>query len=137
MLARLILWAVIGYSVAACTSEPWGCGMNAACPALADINGIRYGVSGAVDLPGIEEHLSPFAVISDTNMDGAFADNTALAIEAIDARALLIVRNNDGPDNEPGDFRELWSLSDEGASPWPAFCRFMTPDRQAAQPECH
>lgn len=63
--------------VSACTSEPWGCGMSGACPAMADVAGVRYGVSGAVDLPGIEGHLVPFAAISDTNVDGALAEMAA------------------------------------------------------------
>lgn len=117
----------------ACTSEPWGCGMGAACPAMADVNGVRYALSGSVDLPGIEPALTPYAPISQSNSSAAFADGTAFAVDGIDPSVLLVARSSPD-DGEPGDYRELWSLADD---PFPvAMCMYMTPQRQAVQDEC-
>ena len=132
-MTRNLALFVLAFVAAGCTSEPWGCGMGAACPALADVGGVRYGASGAVDLVGIEDHLTPFAEITDTNMDGAFAEMTAYVVDGIDARALLIARNHQSAE-EPGEYRVLWGLTHDGA--FPAFCSFMTAASRAAQPEC-
>ena len=124
---------VMAFLAMGCTSEPWGCGMGAACPAMADVQGARYAVSGPVDLVGIDGHVAPFAEISQSNTIEAFADNTALAVDGIDPRVLLVVRNRASAE-DPGAFRELWSLADD---PFPAeFCRYMPPVRQGAHPDC-
>jgi hypothetical protein len=134
MTRNLVVLALAVVTLAnACTSEPWGCGMGSACPAMADVDGARYAVSGAVDLPGIEAHLTPYAPISASNMSAAFADQNALAVDGVDPRVLLVVRSVPSH-GEPGAFRELWSLADD---PFPVeFCHFMTAQAQAVQPEC-
>jgi hypothetical protein len=136
-LAAVVL-AVFALTTAGCATESWGCGMGmfgaGACPAMADVNGARYGVSGPVDLPGIEAHLTPFGPITQSNQAVAFADQTALAIDGVDPNVLLVVRAKQGPEDDPGAYRELWSMADD---PFPvAYCAYLTPNRAAAQPEC-
>lgn len=124
---------VLGFVAASCTSEPWGCGMSASCPAIADVGGMRYAVSGAVDLVEIEDSLSPFAPVSQTNAADAFAELVAYQVEGIDPAVLLIVPNRIGTEN-PGHYRELWSLADD---PFPvALCLHLALSRRAMQPEC-
>ena len=107
--------------------------MGAACPAMADVNGARYAVSGAVDLPGIEPHLRPFAEISQSNVSVTFADNIALAVGAVDPSIFLVVRSKPAA-GEPGAFRELWSLADDSFPE--ALCQFVDDTRRAAYPGC-
>lgn len=108
--------------------------MSAACPAMADVGGMRYAVSGAVDLVDIEDHLSPFSEISRSNSSAMFADQTALAVDGVDPRVLLVVSSLTSA-GDPGAFRELWSMA---ADPFPvAFCPYMSVDRQRGQTECH
>jgi hypothetical protein len=100
---------------------------------MADVQGVRYAVSGAVELPGIEANLTPYAEISRANSSAYFADNTALAIDGVDPSVLLVVRSSVSQE-DPGPFRELWSMTDD---PFPVgFCQFMEPSRRATQPEC-
>ena len=133
MKRTLCALAFVSLAGISCTSEPWGCGMGAACPAMADVNRVRYALSGAVDLVNIEPALRPYAPISQSNSAASFADGTALAIDGIDPTVLLVARSSPD-DGEPGDYRELWSLTDD---PFPvAYCQYMTAPRQAATEEC-
>lgn len=134
MKCNLVALAVLALAAAACGSEPWGCGMGAACPAMADVNGARYAVSGAVDLPGIELHLAPYAQISNTNMAAALADLTAYSVTGVEPTVFLVARSNQASGGR-GSFHELWSLADD---PFPeGLCRFFDGARRADYSGCH
>ena len=126
----ILVASAIVLLVAGCSSE---CGPGASCPATADVAGVRYAVSGAVDLVQIEDKHTRFAAISATNSGAIFADTTAYAIMGIDPRVLLVASSRVSADS-PGRYRELWSLADD---PFPVlFCGYMTNLRRSAQPEC-
>lgn len=120
-------------ALSACTSEPWGCGLGGACPAMADVNGVRYAVSGPLDLVGIDSALTRYAQISSAFSSAYFSDPTALAVEGVDPRVLLVARTP--PSNEdPGAFRTLWSMA---ADPFPiAFCQYISEPDRAAYSDC-
>ena len=104
------------------------------CPALADVRGVRYAVSGPVDLVSIEAHVAPYDTIARSNTPTAFSATTALAIDGVDPNVLLLVSAAQSPENLRGAYRELWSLQDD---PFPlAYCAFMDVSRRLTQEEC-
>jgi hypothetical protein len=105
---------------------------NASCPALAEVNGISYGVSGPVNLEGIEENLSFYAPIGRSNVGTALSEMTAFSITGVDPLVLLIARS--APDEPGGPYRELWSVADD---PFPsALCAYVPPGGAGRYPEC-
>ena len=132
-------WNLVAFALAliaiGCTSEPWGCGMGAACPAMADVGGVRYSVSVGLDLMEIEGDLTAFAPIAQTNVPSYFAETTVFSVGGIDPTVLLIARA--APlDGDAGSYRMLSTLRGDHAAAWPQFCRYLQGERLTAQPEC-
>jgi hypothetical protein len=122
---------------AGCSSDLFECNDSfgaGACPALVDVNGVRYGVNGAVNLVNVEEHLIPHGQMVGGSV-AYFSDSTAFAIEGVDPLVYLVGRNSDDDPEEPGEFRELWSVA---GHPFPVgLCVYLTADRRADLEDCN
>jgi len=105
--------------------------MGAACPAMAEVNAVRYHTTGAIALREIESALIPAGTISRTNAPQYYANLTVFSVAQIDHRAVLVARSADGA---PAAYVVLWGPDQVHA--WPSFCRYLTPELEAAQPEC-
>jgi hypothetical protein len=106
--------------------------MGASCPALADVNGVRYTVSGGEVLESINRVLLPYGTMSRTNAPSFFAGDGVLQVAGIDPKALLVAIG--APSDEPN--HEYVLLFGPEAGAWPGLCEFIPAAAQAAQPEC-
>lgn len=108
---------------------------NGSCPALADVNGVRYAVGAGQNLIGVEPVLFPYGSITKTNVPQVLAEPTAYSISGIDPAVVLVARSAQDADSG-GAFRLLLVNRESRAAAWPALCQYLTPDRREAQPEC-
>ena len=101
--------------------------MNAMCPAMADVGGVRYAVSTSYDLVDIQDDLRPYASISRTNSAGSFADESVFAVAGIDPTVLLVALNLQAP-GQDGEYRLLQTLHGDREAAYPALCAYL-PDK--------
>lgn len=128
---KVALLVLVLATLAACVSEPWGCGMGGACPALADVGGVRYHTTAAIQLVGIEDALSSAGTISQTNAPDYYAALSVFSVAGVDPRAVLVARSSVGGATP---YVVLWGPDEARA--WPGFCDFLVESSRRAQPEC-
>lgn len=135
IVAALGLTAVVAVGVVA--FGPWAdpCmngGGGASCPALADVNGVRYTVSGGEVLESINRALLPYGTMSKTNTPSSFAGSGVMQVAGIDPRALLVAVG--APSGEPNHGYVLLFGPDEGA--YPAVCEYFPSALRAVTSQC-
>lgn len=104
------------------------------CPALADVNGVRYYVSSAWDLVNTDGALTPYADISRTNSSMSFLSMTTYALAGVEPGDALVAENN-RTDQHPWKYRLLHSDIGNHAA-YPALCRYIRPNDLARFGNC-
>jgi len=109
-------------------------GAGGSCPTLADVNGVRYGVSVAHELVDIDAALSPFAPIGRTNVPDHFAEMTTFRILAIDPTAALAAPARAVYDEDVGPYRLLYGPN--SLSAYPALCNYLPAHLRVVNEQC-
>jgi len=135
-IAAAILLAVVGWQVYQMRDSCMNIASGGSCPALADVSGVRYTVSTGRDLVNVENALTEFGDITQTNVPQMFDGMTVYALGTIDPKALLVARAREEFDPGDGAHRLLFALSGERSGVWPALCDYLPADRRQIQPEC-
>jgi hypothetical protein len=105
------------------------------CPALADVNGVRYEISAASQVVDAETALQPAGVVERTNYAPYFLDETVYSLHGVSSRAVLVARAKDpGSAVVSGDF--LLLLGPDRGTAWPNLCHFLTREAQRVLAEC-
>ena len=113
-----------------------GTGAGASCPALAVVNGMRYGVGNSTQLVDAEAALTPYGDIERTNVPVHFAEMTAYSLSGVDPALVLVARSSATPD-AAGPYRLMFVIgSGDSDAAWPAICRYLPEDDQAADDRC-
>ena len=136
-LAAGILLAVIAWQVYQLRDSCMNILSGGSCPTMADVAGVRYYVSTGMDLVDIEDSLTPYSQITQSNVPQQFAESTAYAIAGIDPGVLLVARSSEEFDPGDGAYRLLRTADGDSSVVYPALCRHLPQFRREAQPECN
>ena len=113
-----------------------GSGEGASCPALAVVNGTRYGVGTRTQLVDAEDALTPYGDIERTNVPEHFAEMTAYSLSGIDPALVLVARSGPTPD-DGGPYRLMFVIGGgDSDAAWPAICRYFPEDKLIADDRC-
>lgn len=104
------------------------------CPALADVNGVRYEVSVAHPLIDIDSDLTPFAPISRTNVSGYFSELTTFQIRGFDPTDVLVAPARTALEEDVGPFRLLFGPNSGRA--YPALCDYIPIEFRLGNERC-
>ena len=119
MLAVVIGWQLYQMRDLCMTGSKGG-----SCPALADVDGIRYYVGGSRELVNVDGALTPYGEIAQTNVPEALNETTAYSLAGIDPKLALVGMSTRLVGDARGPYRLL--MADLGDSPvWPALCRYL------------
>ncbi len=105
-----------------------------ACPALAEVNGVRYQVAVASELLDIAPDLSPFAPIGRTNVPDDFSELNAYAIAGIDPTAVLAAPARAVREEDVAAYRFLYGPNSDRA--FPALCDYIPIDQRERDERC-
>lgn len=130
LLAVLAIVAAIGYAY---MFSSLGCSANGSCPAQARINGNDYGISGNMDLPGVEARLVPVADATGTLAATYLREATLYGVGDVDPELILIGRAQAGED--PGEYVVLFSV-ERSREAWAALCANVATDDPGSPAEC-
>jgi hypothetical protein len=119
-IAAAILLVVIGWQVYQ-MRDPCMTGAGGACPALADVRGIRYAVSSPTQLDIPPERPWSYGAIELTNVP-SLASAPVMMLADIDPEVLLVARVYEEP-LEPARYRLLLSVADDGFPP--ELCNYL------------
>jgi len=135
-LGLLVLFAGIGAVMFLGQLDPCmrGGSTGGSCPALADVNGLRYSVGVARGIVLTEADVSPYHPISRTNVPDQFSELVAYEITGVDPSTALAAPANHVLDEDDSSFRILWPQP--GKSPFPALCRYLDAAEQSMLVEC-
>ena len=130
--------SAIGFAVMFSRLGPESCmdgaGGIGSCPALADVNGLRYTVSVAALYPGLEEDLVPFSPITRTNVPGNFAELKTFKIGDLDPTLVLAAPALPVYPEDVGSYRLLFGSNSDAA--FPALCDYFTDEAKFADERC-
>jgi hypothetical protein len=87
---------------------------GASCPAVAEVEGVRYYVGSSHDLVNVEGALTPFAQIARTNSSRSFLSMSTYALSGVDPAKVLVAENAPSAD-QAGRYRLLHSELGEAA----------------------
>jgi hypothetical protein len=104
---------------------------SASCPALAEVNGVRYSVSASRGVVIGASDLTAYGPITRTNVPGHFSELTAYALTGVAPGAVLAAPATDLIDSP---YRLL--TGPDRASAFPALCRYFNATEQARLAEC-
>ena len=113
-----------------------GSDSGASCPALAVVNGTRYGVGVSRPLRVSTDDLTPYAEISQTNVRDNFAEMTAYALAGVDPSAALVAKSAQRLD-VAFEYRLMFVTGGKRSeAAWPAICRYFIEEVRAADDRC-
>jgi hypothetical protein len=105
-----------------------------ACPALAEVQGMRYEVAVATELIDIEADLIPYEEIGRTNVAGDFAQPLTFRIGSIDPTAVIAASARRARDEDVGPYRLLFGPNEDDA--FPALCDYIPLEQREADTRC-
>ncbi len=105
-----------------------------ACPALAEVNGVRYQVAVATELVDLAPVLSPFAPIGRTNVPDDFSELTTFAIAGIDPTAVLAAPARAVREEDVAPYRLLYGPN--SARAYPALCHYIPAEKRGDDERC-
>jgi hypothetical protein len=96
---------------------------GASCPALADVNGMRYEVSGARGVTVTAAQLEAYKPITRSNVPGHFTELTTFRVADIAPEAILFAPATHVSDEDDSPYRILWGPEKEAA--YPGICGYL------------
>jgi hypothetical protein len=130
----LTLGIIWGISVLTNLSDCMNASDDASCPALADVNGVRYFISIARGVEIDAADLTAYAPITQTNVPGHFRELTTFTLAGVSPDAALAAPATNVIAGEDSAYRLL--SGPERASAFPALCEYFNAAEQALIVEC-
>ena len=109
---------------------------SGSCPAMAEVNGVRYGVSVESDLVNADPSLSSYGTVTRTNVPTQLApDATVYRFSDIDPGLVLVARTASCGDCALR-YRLMFVLPSGGDAAFPTLCRYLPETDRAADDRC-
>ena len=144
MTRRLAIVGVVGALLV--VGSIWGIGFlsrigdclysseSGSCPTLAEVNGVRYGVSVARGVVVTESGVTLYMPIARTNVPSYFSEQRAYLLSGISPTAVLVAPAAAVLDEDDSRYRLLWGPDAQSA--FPEVCQYFTEREQALLEGC-
>ena len=132
--ALLVVGAIWASGFLSRTGDCLSSSEGASCPTLAEVNGVRYGVSVARGVVASESDVTPFMPIARTNVPSYFTEQTAYLLTGISPTAVLVAPAAAVLDEDDSRFRVLWGPDSQSA--FPQVCHYFNEREQTLLDGC-